>query len=105
MVATDKESPSQPHLNPGESHDRKVRSDFVSSLGIYCGDATSTQTFMNGLGLDLTAKSDQSTGNKAHASYLVEFNNIKMIFTAPYRQASADESNQGHTIFYSRARM
>ena len=47
---------------------------------------------MNGLGLDLTAKSDQSTGNKAHASYLLESNEVKMIFTAPYRQASPEES-------------
>jgi 4-hydroxyphenylpyruvate dioxygenase len=94
MVATDKESPSQPHLNTRENPmTEKFEVISFHHLEFYCGDATSTyKRFMNGLGLDLTAKSDQSTGNKAHASYLVESNNIKMIFTAPYRQASADES-------------
>lgn len=94
MVATDRETPSQPHLNT--RHNPMTEKFEVISfhhLEFYCGDATSTyKRFMNGLGLDLTAKSDQSTGNKAHASYLVESNEVKMIFTAPYRQASPEES-------------
>ena len=93
MVSTDRETPSQPHLNT--RHNPMTEKFEVISfhhLEFYCGDATSTyKRFMSGLGLDLTAKSDQSTGNKAHASYLVESNDVKMIFTAPYRQASPEE--------------
>ena len=40
---------------------------------------------MTGLGLDLVSKSDQSTGNDVHASYVVQSADVKMIFTAPYK--------------------
>lgn len=93
MVTTDK-GPMQPQLNT--RHNPMTEKFGVLGfhhLEFYCGDATSTyKRFMNGLGLDLTGKSDQSTGNKAHASYLLQSENINMIFTAPYRQAEPEDA-------------
>ncbi|TYZ59563.1 hypothetical protein PybrP1_011641 [[Pythium] brassicae (nom. inval.)] len=51
----------------------------------YCGDATNTsKRFQWGLGLNLVAKSDQSTGNHEGASYVTQSNDVKIVFTAPY---------------------
>ena len=39
----------------------------------FCGDSTSVfKRFMAGLGMELVAKSDLSSGNAAHASYLLQ---------------------------------
>jgi sialic acid synthase SpsE len=48
---------------------------------------------MAGLGLDLVSKSDQSTGNYAHASYALQSGDIRMIFTAPYKSKSSAHEN------------
>ena len=40
--------------------------------------------FAWGLGMPLVAKSDQSTGNSAFASYVLKSNELTFIFTAPY---------------------
>ena len=49
--------------------------------------------FQVGLGMELVAKSDQSTGNPVFASYVLQSNDLKMVFTAPYsRQAAASTS-------------
>ena len=48
---------------------------------------------MAGLGLDLVSKSDQSTGNYAHASYALQSGDIRMIFTAPYKSKSSSNEN------------
>lgn len=51
----------------------------------YCGDATNTyKRFLFGLGMEFISKSDQSTGNTVHASYVLQSGDMKMIFTAPY---------------------
>eukprot|EP00903_Cladosiphon_okamuranus_P005811 g5755.t1 len=56
----------------------------------YCGDATATASrFIWGLGMKLVAKSDQSTGNTKHASYVVQSNDLRFVCTAPYSLATA----------------
>ncbi|CAM9252656.1 unnamed protein product [Scytosiphon promiscuus] len=56
----------------------------------YCGDATATAgRFIFGLGMNLVAKSDQSTGNTQHASYVVQSNDLRFVCTAPYSLATA----------------
>eukprot|EP00735_Rhodelphis_limneticus_P009565 TRINITY_DN2816_c0_g1::TRINITY_DN2816_c0_g1_i1::g.6001::m.6001 TRINITY_DN2816_c0_g1::TRINITY_DN2816_c0_g1_i1::g.6001 ORF type:complete len:458 (-),score=149.19,sp/P93836/HPPD_ARATH/56.29/2e-159,Glyoxalase_5/PF14696.1/3.9e-06,Glyoxalase/PF00903.20/20,Glyoxalase/PF00903.20/0.009,Glyoxalase_4/PF13669.1/3.7,Glyoxalase_4/PF13669.1/0.98,Glyoxalase_4/PF13669.1/9.2e+03,Glyoxalase_3/PF13468.1/43,Glyoxalase_3/PF13468.1/5.4e+03,Glyoxalase_3/PF13468.1/5.9 TRINITY_DN2816_c0_g1_i1:233-1537(-) len=54
-------------------------------IEFYCMDATNTsKRFQWGLGMQLVAKSDQSTGNHHYASYVLQSGEIKFIFTAPY---------------------
>ena len=51
----------------------------------YCGDATNAyKRFLVGLGMEFISKSDQSTGNIEHASYVLRSGDMNMIFTAPY---------------------
>lgn len=51
----------------------------------WCGDATNTwKRFGWGLGMHLVAKSDQTTGNQAYASYVLRSHQLVMAFTAPY---------------------
>lgn len=51
----------------------------------YCGDALTTYNrFRWGLGMNLVAKSDQSTGNQLYASYVCQSGEVKFIFTSPY---------------------
>lgn len=66
------------------------KSDIISAntfhhLDFYCTDATNLyKRFMIGLGMNLVAKSDQSTGNHVYASYVLRSNDMTMVFTAPY---------------------
>ncbi|KAL3633793.1 4-hydroxyphenylpyruvate dioxygenase [Castilleja foliolosa] len=54
-------------------------------IEFWCGDATNTALrFSWGLGMPLVAKSDLSTGNSAHASYLLRSGHLNFLFTAPY---------------------
>ncbi|KAK6116324.1 hypothetical protein DH2020_049951 [Rehmannia glutinosa] len=54
-------------------------------IEFWCGDATNTaRRFSWGLGMPLVAKSDLSTGNSAHASYLLRSGQLNFLFTAPY---------------------
>ncbi|PON66558.1 4-hydroxyphenylpyruvate dioxygenase [Parasponia andersonii] len=56
----------------------------------WCGDATNTaRRFSWGLGMPLVAKSDLSTGNLSHASYLLRSGDLRFIFTAPYSSSIA----------------
>lgn len=51
----------------------------------YCQDATNmARRFGFGLGMNLVAKSDQSTGNHSYASYVVQSGSVVFTFTAPY---------------------
>lgn len=51
----------------------KISARNFHHVEFYCGDSTSSfKRFMAGLGMDLVAKSDLSTGNSAHASYLIQ---------------------------------
>lgn len=53
----------------------------------YCGDATNTyKRFLVGLGMEFICKSDQSTGNVEHASYVLQSGEMRMVFTAPYHK-------------------
>ena len=63
----------------------KISATSFHHVEFYCGDATTTyKRFVMGLGMELIAKSDQSTGNTMHASYVVRSGQMQMIFTAPY---------------------
>eukprot|EP00245_Coleochaete_scutata_P000081 TRINITY_DN10084_c0_g2_i2.p1 TRINITY_DN10084_c0_g2~~TRINITY_DN10084_c0_g2_i2.p1 ORF type:complete len:440 (-),score=92.45 TRINITY_DN10084_c0_g2_i2:504-1823(-) len=51
----------------------------------WCGDANNTyRRFSWGLGMQLVAKSDQTTGNQTYASYAIQSNELVFVFTAPY---------------------
>lgn len=96
-------STSQTRLKGFEGFSRSnPMSDTISALKFhhvefYCGDAKTTYSrFLLGLGMELCAKSDQSTGNTVHASYAVQSGNMRMLFTAPYNgAASPDDFNDG----------
>lgn len=66
------------------------KSDFFSIKGFHhaefwCGDATNVANrFSWALGVPISAKSDLSTGNSVHASYLLRSGDMKLLFTAPY---------------------
>lgn len=82
-------------------HDNFVRHNPLSDkydvkkfhhVEFYCCDATNvSRRFMFGLGMDLTAKSDLTTGNKHYASYAVQSQDLTFVFTAPY-QATIDKT-------------
>lgn len=51
----------------------------------WCTDATNTaRRFSWGLGMPIVAKSDLSTGNSTHASYLLRSGDLNFLFSAPY---------------------
>lgn len=51
----------------------------------YCGDATNiSRRFSWGLGMPIVAKSDLSTGNPVHASYLLRSGDLSFLFSSPY---------------------
>ncbi|AAF24813.1 4-hydroxyphenylpyruvate dioxygenase [Arabidopsis thaliana] len=54
-------------------------------IEFWCGDATNVaRRFSWGLGMRFSAKSDLSTGNMVHASYLLTSGDLRFLFTAPY---------------------
>lgn len=56
----------------------------------WCMDATNTaRRFSLGLGMQIVAKSDLSTNNMIHASYLLRSADLNIIFTAPYSPSIA----------------
>ncbi|GER54030.1 4-hydroxyphenylpyruvate dioxygenase [Striga asiatica] len=62
-------------------------------IEFWCGDATNAaRRFSWGLGMPLAAKSDLSTGNSAHASYLIRSGQLDFLFTAPYSPSVSDPS-------------
>ncbi|EPS60251.1 hydroxyphenylpyruvate dioxygenase, partial [Genlisea aurea] len=66
----------------------------------WCGDATNAASrFSWGLGMPLAAKSDLSTGNSAHASYLLRSGQLDFIFTAPYSPSLSDPSSAAIPTF------
>lgn len=59
----------------------------------WCADATTSyKRFIHGLGMNLIAKSDSTTGNKKYASFALQSNEMCMIFTSAYNNKSADMS-------------
>lgn len=94
------ETSAQTNLQGFESFVRSnLQSDKISAtmfhhVEFYCGDATNTyKRFMMGLGMELVAKSDQSTGNTVHASYVLRSGQMQMIFTAPYSSSTGKTSS------------
>lgn len=72
----------------------KINAIKFHHVEFYCGDATSTyKRFMLGLGMDVIAKSDLSTGNNIHASYALSSGQMTMLFTAPYTTLSSSLSS------------
>ncbi|KAI3916756.1 hypothetical protein MKW92_009192 [Papaver armeniacum] len=66
-------------------------------LEFWCADAINVaQRFSYGLGMPITAKSDLSTGNTVHASYLLHSGDLNILFTAPYHPSVAEIPT--HTI-------
>lgn len=62
-----------------------IGADSFHHIEFYCGDASTTSNrFVLALGMELTAKSDLSTGNTKHASYVLQSGDVRMVFTAPY---------------------
>ena len=54
-------------------------------IEFWCGDANNTyRRFQWGFGMQLVAKSDQSTGNHAYASYVLRSGEILFVFTSAY---------------------
>ncbi|KAJ9554723.1 hypothetical protein OSB04_009337 [Centaurea solstitialis] len=61
----------------------------------WCSDATTTsRRFSWALGMPIVAKSDLSTRNTTHASYLLRSGELLFLFTAPY-SATFDANMQG----------
>ncbi|KAA8524161.1 hypothetical protein F0562_010408 [Nyssa sinensis] len=59
-------------------------------IEFWCADATNTaRRFSWGLGMPIVAKSDLSTGNLTHASYLLRSGDLNFLFTAPYSPSIA----------------
>ncbi|KAG4964446.1 4-hydroxyphenylpyruvate dioxygenase [Glycine max] len=54
-------------------------------IEFWCTDATNaSRRFSWGLGMPIVAKSDLSTGNQIHASYLLRSGDLSFLFSAPY---------------------
>ncbi|KAI3839141.1 hypothetical protein MKX03_032771 [Papaver bracteatum] len=69
----------------------RFRVKHFHHLEFWCTDAINVaQRFSYGLGMPITAKSDLSTGNMAHASYLLHSGDLNMLFTAPYSPSVAE---------------
>ncbi|KAM7490844.1 hypothetical protein LguiA_033765 [Lonicera macranthoides] len=68
--------------NPKSDRFKVLRFHHVE---FWCSDATNlSRRFSWGLGMPIIAKSDLSTGNSVHASYLLRSGNLNFLFTAPY---------------------
>ncbi|KAF0693366.1 hypothetical protein As57867_000654, partial [Aphanomyces stellatus] len=65
----------------------------------YCQDATNvSKRFGWGAGLNLVAKSDQSTGNHAYASYVMQSGELQLVITAPYSRANQKEATAAQPL-------
>jgi 4-hydroxyphenylpyruvate dioxygenase len=63
----------------------KINALSFNHLEFFCGDATSvSKRFVGGMGVELAAKSDLSTGNDLFASYMMQTGTCRLVFTAPY---------------------
>ncbi|KAL9241301.1 hypothetical protein vseg_015427 [Gypsophila vaccaria] len=62
-------------------------------IEFYAGDATNvSRRFSWGLGMPIVAKSDLSTGNSVHSSYLLRSGELQFLFTSAYSPKMADPS-------------
>lgn len=71
----------------------KFKVEKFHHVEYWCGDASNTyRRFSWGLGMNLVAKSDQTTGNQTYCSYVIKSNDLVFAFTAPYSK-NIDQSN------------
>ena len=86
--------------NPQSDHFTVHRFHHIE---FWCADATNAyKRFQVGLGMQLAAKSDQSTNNGLFASYAVRSGELLFSFTAPYsKRAALDEAQTTHPLFDS----
>ncbi|XP_068655963.1 4-hydroxyphenylpyruvate dioxygenase [Aristolochia californica] len=65
----------------------------------WCSDATNvSRRFSFGLGMPIVAKSDISTGNLTHASYLLRSGDLSFLFSAPYSPSISTPLNCNPSI-------
>lgn len=63
-------------------------------LEFVCGDATTTSRCIGlSVGAQLAAKSDLSTGNMVHSSYLMQSGDVKILISAPSHVASTSPTS------------
>lgn len=61
----------------------------------YSGDALNvSRRWALALGMTLVAKSDQSTGNSIYSSYVMQCNDFRLVFTAPYATPTHQTSSK-----------
>ncbi|XP_043689158.1 4-hydroxyphenylpyruvate dioxygenase isoform X1 [Telopea speciosissima] len=67
-------------------------------IEFWCTDAINpANRFSWGLGMPIVAKSDLSTGNQVHASYLLCSGDFNLLFTAPYSPSISNTDNLAQT--------
>ncbi|GAB2275177.1 4-hydroxyphenylpyruvate dioxygenase [Dionaea muscipula] len=67
-------------------------------IEFWAADATNcSRRFSWGLGMPIVAKSDLSTGNLVHASYLLRSGNLNFLFSAPYSPSISISSSPNTT--------
>lgn len=77
----------------------KFSSRKIHHVEFYTGEATAAyMRFMIALGMKLRGKSDYSTGNKVHASYLLQSKDVRMVFTSPYPSLTVESTQQKNDI-------
>ncbi|KAF5207269.1 4-hydroxyphenylpyruvate dioxygenase [Thalictrum thalictroides] len=77
----------KPAINPKSD---RFRVKNFHHIEFWCTDATnSAHRFSWGLGMPIVSKSDLSTGNMVHASYLLRSGELNFLFTAPYSPSIA----------------
>jgi len=65
-------------------------------IELYCSDASSAAgRFSHGLGMDMLAKSDGSTGNDRFVSYCIGSGAVRFVFTAPLASARLRTDDDG----------
>lgn len=76
-----------PRVNPMTD---KFASSGFHHMEFYCGNASSVvKRFRKGLGMRMVAKSDRTTANMRYSSYVLQSNDLRLIFTSPSHPASS----------------
>jgi 4-hydroxyphenylpyruvate dioxygenase len=82
-------------LNPKSDRFKVIK---FHHLEFWCTDATNAaRRFSWGLGMPMVSKSDLSTGNLTHASYLLRSGQLNFLFTAPYSPTITTPNNSTAT--------
>jgi len=69
-----------------------------------CRDATTTAArFAVGLGMQLVAKSDLTTGNARYASYVLQSNDLRFVFSAPYDVPEGEENDDARSSMFEKS--